>query len=300
MTVKQAAELWNISERRVRILCNEGRIVGAKKENGVYTIPDNAQKPSDKRVTRHISIPKKYKKIFEEIDNLKQQLAQKRPLTQGELQRLQEEFLIEFTYDSNAIEGSTMTLQETALVIEGITIDKKPIKEHLEVVGHRDAFLYVESLVKENAPITERVIRDIHSLVLIDRPLDRGVYRKIPVRIMGASHTPPDPILVPDMMANLINEFKHSKRHPIEIAALFHLKFEGIHPFVDGNGRTGRLIMNLYLMQNGYLPINIKFTDRKAYYDSFDKYYNKKSADDLVFMISRYLKERFERILSFI
>lgn len=133
----------------------------------------------------------------------------------------------------------------------------------MEAVGHKDAFLYVQELVKDKVPFSEAIIKQIHTLVLMDRPEDRGIYRRIPVRIMGAYHTPPEPAVVPELMENLIDEFAKKKLHPIESAALFHLKFEGIHPFVDGNGRTGRLIMNLFLMQNGYPPINVKFTDRK-------------------------------------
>ena len=108
----------------------------------------------------------------------------------------------------------------------------------------------------------------------MDRTEDRGVYRRIPVRIMGAYHVLPDPLFVPEQMENLVAEFAGNKKlNPIERAALFHLKFEGIHPFVDGNGRTGRLILNLMLMQAGYPPINVKYSDRKRYYEAFDSYY---------------------------
>ncbi len=300
ITVKQVAEKWNISERRVRILCKEGRISDVIKQNNSYLIPVDSAKPLDQRTSRHYNVSSKYKPLFDEVDTLKYQLSQKRPLTQGELQRLQEEFLIEFTYDSNAIEGNTLTLQETAMVIEGITVDSKPLKEHLEVIGHRDAFLYILDLVKNDISFSEQVIKEIHSLVLIDRPLDRGIYRNVPVRIMGAKHTPPAPILISDLMKELIQEFKSSKLHPIEVAALFHLKFEGIHPFIDGNGRTGRLIMNLYLMQHGYQPINIKFTDRKEYYNSFDDYHINNTPDKMVNLIAGYSKEKFENILSFL
>jgi Fic family protein len=158
---------------------------------------------------------------------------------------LQDEFLVEFTYNSNAIEGNTLTLKETALVLEGVTIDQKPLKDHLEAVGHRDAFLYVTELVSKKTPISERVIRDIHALVLMNRPEDKGVYRRIPVRIIGALHEPPQPYLVPVQMEQLAAEFAHNKKHGIEKAALFHLNFEGIHPFIDGNGRTGRLLLKL-------------------------------------------------------
>jgi Fic family protein len=121
---------------------------------------------------------------------MKAELDKRRPLTQGELARLREEFMVEFTCNSNAIEGNTLTLKETALVLEGVTIDRKPLKDHLEAVGNRDAFLYVQQIITDKVPFTERVIKDIHSLVLMDRPEDKGVYRRIPVRIMGAYHEP--------------------------------------------------------------------------------------------------------------
>lgn len=252
MKVTQAAEKWGISDRRVRILCQQGKIEGVIQKGRSYLIPCNAVKPVDGRTLRHKAVSEQYWPLFSRIDSLKEQLDQRRPFTAGELQRLQEEFLVEYTYNSNAIEGNTLTLQETALVLEGVTIDRKPLKDHLEVVGHKDAFLYVQELVKDKVPFSESIIKQIHTLVLMDRPEDRGVYRRIPVRIMGAYHTPPEPVVVPEQMENLIKEFAKKKLHPIENAALFHLKFEGIHPFVDGNGRTGRLILNLFLMQNGY------------------------------------------------
>lgn len=206
--------------------------------------------------------------------------------------------MIEYTYNSNAIEGNTLTLQETALVLEGITIDRKPLKDHLEAVGHKDAFLYVQDLVKEKAPFSESIIKQIHTLVLMDRPEDRGVYRRIPVKIMGAYHMPPEPVIVPEQMEKLVKEFSKKKLHPIESAALFHLKFEGIHPFMDGNGRTGRLILNLFLMQNGYPPINVKFADRKRYYEAFDSYYRDNDAGTMVQLIAEYVGERLIRYME--
>ena len=201
--------------------------------------------------------------------------------------------MVEYTYHSNAMEGNTLTLQETALVLEGITIDKKPLKDHLEAIGHKDAFLYVQDLVKKQIPFSESIIKQIHTLVLMDRPEDRGIYRRIPVRIMGAYHVPPDPVLIPEQMENLIAAFTgNTNLHPIGRAAWFHLNFEGIHPFVDGNGRTGRLILNLMLMQSGYPPINVKYSDRKRYYEAFDTYFRDNSEDGLVYLISELLRER--------
>ena len=204
------------------------------------------------------------------------------------------------SFVSNAIEGNTHTLQETAMVLEGITIDKKPLKDHLEAVGHRDAFMYIQDLVKDKIPFSEYIIKQVHTLVLIDRPKDRGVYRRIPVRIMGAFHVPPEPIIVPELMGNLIREFNNKKLHPIENVALYHLKFEGIHPFVGGNSRTGRLLLNLFLMQNSYPPISVKFTDRKRYYEAFDSYYRDGSSYEMTEMIANYIEEQLLNILSYL
>jgi len=298
MSVKQAAECWGISDRRVRLLCEQGKINGVKQEGRSYRIPFDAVKPMDGRMLRGKIIPQEYSTLFAQVDALKTELTKKRPLTQSELKRLQEEFLVEFTYNSNAIEGNTLTLRETALVLEGITIDKKPLKDHLEAVGHRDAFLYVQQLVTDKIAVSEKLIKDIHSLVLMDRPEDKGTYRRIPVRIMGAYHEPPQPYLVPVQMEQLIAGQKETKRHPIENAALFHLNFEGIHPFIDGNGRTGRLLLNLMLMQQGYPPIDVKFADRSRYYACFDSYYKDKTAAPMVEMVAEYLGERLQRYLD--
>ena len=297
-SVAQMAEQWSVSDRRVRILCQQGKISGAIRKGRAWLIPADAEKPIDGRTTRYQRNDSPYEELFAEVDTLKAELDKRRPLTQGELQRLREEFLIEYTYNSNAIEGNTLTLQETALVLEGVTIDKKPLKDHLEAVGHRDAFLYVQNLVKDKVPFSESIIKQIHTLVLMDRPEDRGVYRRIPVRILGAYHVPSDPILVPEQMENLVAEFASNKKmHPIERAALFHLKFEGIHPFVDGNGRTGRLILNLMLMQAGYPPINVKYSDRKRYYEVFDSFYRDNKTDTMLNLITEQLSEQIKRYL---
>ncbi|HOF11977.1 MAG TPA: Fic family protein [Treponemataceae bacterium] len=300
ITVKQASELWGISDRRVRLLCAEGRIEGLIQKGRSYLIPKNTLKPLDGRSLRGKNIPEQYARLFTTIDEMKAELNRRRPLSIGELKRLQDEFLVEFTYNSNAIEGNMLTLQETALALEGVTIDRKPLKDHLEAVGHRDAFLYVASLVSNKVAISERIIREIHSLVLINKPEDKGIYRRIPVKIMGAHHEPPQPYLVPVQMEKLLTGLSRVDQHIIETAALFHLDFEGIHPFVDGNGRTGRLIINLMLMQAGYPPIDMKFTDRRKYYSCFDSYYRDKDASPMVKMIGEYVKERLSHYLSLV
>lgn len=239
---------------------------------------------------------------FSKIDQLKEQLAILRPLNDTELKRLREEFMIENTYNSNAIEGNTLTLRETALILqEGVTIAQKPIKEHLEAIGHKDAFEYVVTLADTHSPLTERVIKDIHSLILMNDANNKGVYRSVPVRILGANHTPPQPYLVPVQMEHLIADYETMKRekHIIEAIAEFHLRFEGIHPFIDGNGRTGRLVLNLELMKAGLLPVNVKFADRALYYSCFDEYYSdQRSADPMIELISKYESEELQRYIA--
>lgn len=298
MKVSEAAEKWGISTRRVRILCAENRIEGVVRKGNLYMIPANAQKPEDGRMSTRGKVP--IGKLLRQIDEKKGELSTKRPLTRGEVERLRDEFVVEYTYNSNAIEGNTLTLQETAMVLKGVTIDQKPLKDHLEAIAHRDAFRYVENLVKGKTALSEYTIRSIHSLVLIDRPEDKGVFRRIPVRIMGAFHEPPQPYMVEPMINDLL--IKHGERkasmHLIEAIALFHLDFEGIHPFIDGNGRTGRLLMNLELMQNGYPAIDVKFTDRRRYYDAFDAYYRNRNANAMIQLIAEYVDGRLGTYLT--
>ena len=290
--VSQASEKWGISARRVRLLCAEGKIDGVIRKGNLYMIPENAQKPSDGRRSRL--------SILSEIESKRERLNKKRPLTPGELKRLRDEFMVEFTYNSNAIEGNTLTLKETALVLEGVTVDQKPLKDHLEAVGHRDAFLYIEDIAKKDVPLSEFVIKNIHSLVLIDQPEDRGVFRRIPVRIAGAYTEPVQPYLIEPRITELleVNEERKNTMNAVERIARFHLEFEGIHPFIDGNGRTGRLIMNLDLIREGYPPINVKYTDRRRYYDAFDTYYRDGDASGMIGLIAGYVNERLEEYLS--
>jgi len=208
--------------------------------------------------------------------------------------------MINYTYNSNAIEGSTLTLDETALVLkEGVTINGKPLKNHLEAVGHRDAYYYIEDLVKNKVPISEKTIKDIHSLVLLDRQMDRGVYRSVPVRV--GSFYPCQPYEVPVQMEWLmcVYDGEMRKLHVVERAALFHLRFETIHPFVDGNGRVGRLLLNFELMQEGYPPVDVKFTDRIQYYDCFKHYRdNDNDASRMIALIQGYETEELKRYIG--
>jgi Fic family protein len=290
--VSEAAEKWGISARRARILCAAGKVEGVIRKGKLYMVPENAIKPLDGRRSKN--------NVILEVDYKKEKLAAMRPLTAGEVERLRDEFMIEFIYNSNAIEGNTLTLKETAMALEGMTIDKKPLKDHLEAVGHRDAFLYVQDIAKKDMPLAESVIKNIHALVLMNRPEDKGVYRRIPVKIMGAYTEPVQPYLIEPKMTELLQSDNERKGaiHDIERIARFHLEFEGIHPFIDGNGRTGRLLMNLELIKCGFPPINVKFTDRKRYYDAFDAYYKDGNANKMIDMIAEYVNERLGEYLA--
>ena len=285
------AEKWGLSDRRVRILCAEGKIPGAFQEGRGWKIPVDAVKPADGRF-------KSAESLLDRIDREKAELDACRPLTEGEVARLTEEFIVEYTYNSNAIEGNTLTLRETDLVLRGLTIDKKPLKDHMEAIGHKEAFDFVRALVQNHVPMTERVIQQIHYLVLADKKEDRGVYRRVPVRIMGAQHEPVQPYLIQPRMEQLMAGYAESTEHIVRKLARFHIEFEGIHPFIDGNSRTGRLLVNLELMKAGYPPIDIKFKDRLAYYNAFDEYYGKHNLSAMEKLFAGYIDERLKLYLS--
>lgn len=285
MTTKQAAEKWGISDRRIRTLCMNAQLDGAWREGKIWYIPDNALKPADGRIRGKET-------LIAQIERKKAELDTRRPLTEGEVARLNEDFMIEYTYNSNAIEGNTLTLRETDMVLKGLTIDQKPLKDHMEAVGHKDAFYFICGLVKDRVPLSEIVIKQIHTLVLADKPMDRGVYRRVPVRIMGAKNEPVQPYMIEPRMYELMQKYAADERNIVERLADLHVEFESIHPFIDGNGRTGRLIVNLELMKAGYPPIDIKFTDRMRYYEAFD------DRHEMARLFGEYLSKRLDQYLD--
>ena len=293
MRVKEAAERWNLSERRVRVLCANGQIDGAFQNGKIWIIPDGAEKPADGRIKTKAT-------LLELIAQKKAALDKCRPLTEGEVQRLYEDFMVEYTHNSTAIEGNTLTLRETDMVLRGLTIDQKTLKDHLEVVGHKDAFWYICDLVKTKAELTESVIKQIHTLVLGDKPQDRGVYRRVPVRIMGALTTPVQPYLIEPKIYELLQNFQKDEGNVVEKLAKFHIEFERIHPFIDGNGRTGRLLVNLELMKAGYPPIDIKFADRMRYYSAFDGYHVSGKPTEMAQLFAEYLNVRLDEYLKIV
>lgn len=210
--------------------------------------------------------------MFTELDHKKKQLDQKRPFPEHTIRTLREHLLLEWTYHSNAIEGNTLTLSETKVVLEGITIGGKLLREHLEVINHQEAIYYLEEIVRNQEPFSEWQIKNIHRLVLKGiSDHDAGVYRLQNVLISGAKHIPPDYIKLPSEMERLIEWYDGAGAlHPVERAARLHVEFVKIHPFVDGNGRTSRLLMNLELMKHGFPPTIIRKENRLDYYQALD------------------------------
>ena len=206
------------------------------------------------------------------IEKKLKELNKLRPLPTSAVRKLQEQFQIEMTYNSNAIEGNSLTLKETFLVInEGLTIKGKSLRDHLEIKNHQEALEYLYDLIEKDKQhtISENLIRSLHQLVMQETDKEwAGKYRNSNVLIGGADHTPPDALEVPREMKNLLNWLKQNKKklHTIELVGLLHHKLVYIHPFFDGNGRTARLAMNLFLMQEGYPLAVILKNDRKKYY----------------------------------
>jgi len=272
MTTKEASQKWGISDRRIRILCVEGKIEGAIKFGRNWSVPCNAMKPIDNRTKIHSEF-KGLDYHFDIIDEQKKLIDQRRPLTKNQYNTLRNNLIVEWTYNSNAIEGNTLTLSETKVVLEGITIGGKSVVDHLEAINHRDAILFLESIVDGHEDLSEWNIRNLHQIILKDIDnLYAGKYRMENVLISGAKHMPPDYLMVPVQMQKLVYENNREwiQYHPVVRAALLHGEFVKIHPFIDGNGRTARLLLNLVLMSNGYPPIVIKKDNRLAYYEALD------------------------------
>lgn len=225
--------------------------------------------------------------MLKEVDVLKEQLSSLRPLPEEALKKIQDAFDIEYTYESNRIEGNTLTLQETALVVnEGVTISGKSMREHLEAINHAEAISYIKDIAKQDIEISERTIKEIHALILhgIGRE-NAGRYRNVPVMISGSTHMPPQPYLIEKQMEDFILRFKQMEAenvHTVLIAAYLHDELVRIHPFIDGNGRTSRLLMNLYLLRHGYVIITLKGSNdaKVSYYMALEKSHTEQLPED--------------------
>jgi Fic family protein len=209
-------------------------------------------------------------RLLARLDGKKAQLDALRPLPQAAVRRLHEQLTVEWIYNSNAIEGNTLTLRETKLILEtGLTIGGKSLREHFEVLNHKKAIDYVGSLAMAAQQVTPVEVRQIHRLVLTQiNDQDAGQYRTLPVRIAGAEHLPPEPWQVPQLMSDWGDWLTGMAQelHPVVRGALAHHRLVAIHPFIDGNGRTARLVMNLLLMRDGYPPTVIENASHRQYY----------------------------------
>jgi Fic family protein len=212
---------------------------------------------------------------FKLLEELKTALDKARPLPPETAKSLQKALALEFTYNSNAIEGNTLTLIETKVVVEdGLTIGGKSMREHLEAINHNEAVAFIEDAARGSAQLDERTLKEIHSLVLksIDSN-NAGRWRTQNVFISGARHVPPDALRIPEQMEQFFKwcaSDEARRLSTVERAARMHVDFANIHPFIDGNGRTARLIMNLELMKNGYPLAIIRADQRRDYYARLD------------------------------
>lgn len=245
------------------------------------------------------------KKILQECDMLKARLSGLRPLPAEALKKIDEAFAIEYTYESNRIEGNTLTLQETELVVnDGVTVSGKSMREHLEAINHSEAIDYIKDFAKNGIEISGRTIKEIHALVLhgIDRE-NAGRYRTVPVMISGSRHIPPQPYLIEEMMENFIMKFKEmetARVHPVIIASYLHDELVRIHPFIDGNGRTSRLLMNLYLLRNGYTLVNLKGSDENKldYYMALETSHIERNPEVFQMLIAKAEVSSLKRYLT--
>lgn len=236
-------------------------------------------------------------KQFTQLDALKAKLDKHRPLAPEIIRNLHENLVLQWTYHSNAIEGNTLTLKETKVVMEGITIGGKTLREHFEAINHRDAILLVEDLVTKQQLLDERTIKSLHQLVLknIDTH-NAGRYRQVNELITGTDYKPPQAIQVPEQMEAFIQWYKCDAQHlhPVERAARVHGEFVKIHPFTDGNGRTSRLLMNLILMQSGFPATVIEVEQRLAYDEALDTAHCTGDYSRFITLVAESVKRSFE------
>ncbi|MFC4776807.1 Fic family protein [Paenibacillus sp. GCM10023252] len=237
---------------------------------------------------------------YTEIDQLNQRLDELRPLKKNDLASLQKHYFVERVYHSNAIEGNTLTLLETALVLEkGITIGGKPLKDHLEAVNLAEAMEYMEDVVK-TGDLSDKLIRDFH-FIICNHEKHKGTYKQYANRIVGSEMVPASPFETPYRMEALFDWYEENKStlHPVELGAVFHQDFVNIHPFQDGNGRTARLSLDFILMKNGYPPAMIRVSDEKLreYYSSLEHYHSTRDRTPFITFITSSVRDSLNNYL---
>ncbi len=223
----------------------------------------------------------------------------KKDLPEATVKSYMQSFELEYTHNSTAIEGNTLTLLETKVVIEeGLSVGGKHLREIYEVINHNKAYQYIKKCISEDLILSEEIIKNIHN-ILMENIISGGIYRNVDVYISGAEHTPPSPTEMYQQIKNFYFDLLEKKfANEIELAAWTHAEFVSIHPFVDGNGRTGRLIMNYQLMKNGFLPLSIKKESRLEYFNTLEEYAVKGNLDPFVDMLLILEEEQLDKYLN--
>ena len=257
-------------------------------------------------LNRVFPAPAGLQEALDQLDELKRCLDSFRPLNPDQLARLLEAWDTQYTYESNRIEGNTLTLQETHLVIaKGMTIKGKKLDEHLEARNHQEAIHYIRELASRDTVLSEYLLNSIHNLVLGGiRPHDAGVYRKQDVTITGARHIPPQTYMVKKLMEDIFLWYTDQvgKLHPVLLAADMHERVVGVHPWIDGNGRTSRLLMNLILMQHGFPIARIAGDDdaRLAYYNALEQAQVEGDSEPFRRLVASYVRQSLFEFLAMV
>lgn len=257
-------------------------------------------------LNRVFPVPSTLPEALAQLDELKLCLDSFRPLNQDQLVRLLEAWDTQYTYESNRIEGNTLTLQETHLVIaKGMTIKGKKLDEHLEARNHQEAIHYIRDLASQDTVLSEYLLNSIHNIVLGGiRPHDAGVYRKQDVTITGARHVPPPTYMVKKLMEDIFLWYSDQldNLHPVLLAADMHEKVVGVHPWIDGNGRTSRLLMNLILMQHGFPIARIAGDDdaRLTYYNALEQAQVEKDSEPFRRLVASYVRQSLFEFLAMV
>jgi Fic family protein len=303
--LKKLAQLLQLNEQEL--------LVAWLKEKILYEIGDEdfalealmaaEEELKYKSIPLKITLPKELKALIKELDLAKKKLDKQRKF---DSYRIAQALELEYTFESNRIEGNTLTLKETDLVInEGLTISGKSMREHLEAINHKDAIAYVKHLIDSKTEFNELELLTIHNLIL--RGIDAanaGKYRTVQVMIKGSAHMPPAPFLVAKQMEDYFIWYEQhkTKMHPVLLAAEMHERLVTIHPFIDGNGRTSRLVMNLLLIKHGYVIANIKgeAASRMNYYNALELVQTQKSKHDFLLLIAQTELEAINRYLNII
>lgn len=302
--VSLLATLLGLDEKELRLAWLKEKILYelANEEFALEAISMAEQAIKDIGSTKKSLVyPKTLHQLLDKVDALHSKL---RNLRQFDSYRIAQALELEYTFESNRIEGNTLTLKETDLVInEGLTISGKSMREHLEAINHKDAIAFMKQLAERVIPISESDLLSLHQLVLrgID-VINAGKYRGVQVMIKGSKHLPPAPYLVSKQMEDFFIWYQSNKtmHHPVVLAAEMHERLVTIHPFIDGNGRTSRLLMNLILLQHGYVIANIKgdAKSRMVYYSALEKAQVSGNKDAFVLLVAKYELEALERYLE--